>query len=155
MYDPYEDCTTGKKISKAISNQYINESVSEKAIVTMSNLLGDSVDCVIQDFDTAKEVWDTLKSRNVGPTMINEISIFSTLLNMTLRAGGKKRDHVPPTESQISRSTSMGSEIDDSMKIAITIQFFSNLKEYASTITSITEMEGRLATWNHVRMLLL
>lgn len=57
------------------------------------NSFGDNPVCVVQDCDTAKEAWDKLKSHYVGQTMINKISIFNTLLNTKICAGGDKGNH--------------------------------------------------------------
>lgn len=110
---------------------------------------------VIQVCEPAKKACNKLKSRYAGQMMINMISIFNMLLNMKLRAGGNMGYHISSVESQMLRWTSIGSEIDECMKIALMIQFLSNLKEYALIITSMITMADRLATWNRVKMHLL
>lgn len=65
---------------------------------------------------------------------------------MKLRDERNMGDHISTMELGLLRLTSMGSEIDGSLEIAIMKQSLSNLKEYAFKKTFIDTMENELAT---------
>lgn len=94
-----------REISKAIVDEDVSESGLEQTVKIIIDLLRDSPVRAVQYCESEKVVWNKLKSRYVGQTMINKVRIFNKQLNTKLRAGGSTGDYISLMESQMSRLT--------------------------------------------------
>lgn len=145
----------GRELSAALTNENQEKIVNERALSIIISALGDNPLRAIQHCESAKEAWDKLESRYAGRTIMNKLGSLNTLLSMNLGTDTEMGDHVSLMESQFARLASMGSMIDEEMRVAILLTSIGNRPEYAPMMASINTLQDSVTTWNYVTVLLI
>lgn len=68
---------------EGISKKQVDPKLKQKALAVIIHLLGDNLLRAFQRFELAKEMWDRLRKRYSGRTVINKLALTNNLLKMT------------------------------------------------------------------------
>lgn len=142
-----------RELASALIDEAVETKVNEKAMTIIITALGDNPLRAVQECLTAKAVWNKLQGRYAGQSMVNKLSVLNTLLNMILKKSSNMRDHIAILESQFSRLATMGSNLEESLKVAILLSSLSELMEYNAVTVSINALAESTTTWNYVYLI--
>lgn len=83
----------GKKIAAAQTDEDVDIEVADEALVMITKALGDSPLPFVQSCFMAKEACEKLQLRYVGKTLINNLCVLNSLLNVKTKKEELIGDH--------------------------------------------------------------
>lgn len=141
-----------RELGSAFTEDDMATNVLEKALSIVIHALGDNLLRTIPGLENCQRGMGQNATKVCRKTMINKLSISNTLLNKNFTNGEDMGDDVVSIESQFSRLASIGSTINESMKVAILLSSLLVSNECSPVIASVNTMQEHLTTRNHVTM---
>ena len=96
--------------------------------------------------DMGKELWEGYAEK----TVINWISVLTSLINLKAVIDTDMGYHVSAIESVVNRLATMSMEIPEPMQVAILLVSLGNLSDYDGAVVVIKTMDSEVATWSNV-----
>lgn len=84
---------------------------------------------------------------------MNKIRVLNSLLDTKLQRKVDMGNHVLLLESRFSRLATIGSVMEEQMKVAILISSISMSTEYIAVIASVCTIREEKETWEYVSMI--
>lgn len=139
----------------SLIDEEVDDSVNEKTLAIIMLTLGNNFLRAIQECTTAKSEWSKLHDKYACRTMINELGVLNTLINMSHKVNENMRDQAASPECQLTKFAIIQVIIEMSMRVGNILSFFANLQAYTLIIISINTMSENMTIWNYITMVLI
>lgn len=94
----------------------------QRAIATIGLCLEDSQFSIIKKKESAKEVWESLKTYHEKPNMTSRVSLLKRLCSINLIEGGDMEKHLVVLDELFERLDNVGQKLDDTLKVAMILR---------------------------------
>ncbi len=139
-------------------NEAVKEEINERALGTLFSGLSDKVLRNVVDLDTAKGVWEKLKSLYMAKSLTNRLYLRGKLHTFRMAEGTSLKDHLDEYNKLLLDLSNIGVEVDEEDKALILIYSLPKSFEHITTTMlygketiSLEEVEATLLS-NELRL---
>lgn len=94
----------------------------QRAMATIGLCLEESQYSIIKKKETAKEVWEALRTYHEKPNMTSRVSLLKRLCSINLADGGDMEKHLIVLDNLFERLDNVGQKLDDTLKVAMILR---------------------------------